>query len=206
MKERPILFSGPMVRAILEGRKTQTRRIVKPQPADDVRTCNLPNNNVTGWESSLRHSYGPTTVHVCPYGNPGDRLWVREKWAEMKWPPTGPRFVYSADKDCDFTPWRPSIHMPRWASRITLEVASVRMERLQDISEADAIAEGIERVRGIERGFKEVTPLWKHYTDPSFQGADQRGSFRSLWQSINGPESWAANPWVWVVEFKCIKP
>ena len=144
-KERPIIFSGPMIRAILEGRKTQTRRIVKPN-------C---------------------LSKLSPYGRTGDRLWVRETWGHN---PEGPGYVYRSDGDFDMKfhgdRWRPSIHMPRWASRITLEVTGVRVERLQDINEEDALAEGVEH------------------------------AFRSLWESINGPGSWDANPWVWVVEFR----
>jgi len=168
MKERPILFSGPMVRAILEGRKTQTRRIVKPQPLRD--------------RGVMAFNDGEHPQMRCPYGKPGDRLWVRETWCPDVEPYT---FRYKADGDEPLERWRPSIHIPRWASRITLEVVSVRVERLQNISEDDALAEGITLV---ERGTSPV---------------DQ---FNKLWESINGPGSWEANPWVWVVEFKRIEP
>ena len=172
MKERPILFSAPMVRALLAGTKTQTRRIAKGLALE--------------W---LSEGFEPTFVaddanRLCPYGKPGDRLWVREAWAkthclghEM--------FVYRAeDNRTDYGgPWKPSIHMPRLASRILLEIVSVRIERLQDISEADAEAEG--------------TPIpcggWV-------------GGYRNLWESINGPGSWDSNSWVWVVEFKRVIP
>jgi hypothetical protein len=195
MKERPILFSAPMIRAILEGRKTMTRRVVKrvtegsPYPEIWVP---LP---------------GTTNKHTppCPYGQPGDRLWVRETWA---WDvqaqaslrdEDGP-FAYAADpfavqrRLCPR--WRPSIHMPRWASRITLEITGVRVERLQDISEQDAMAEGI---RPFGDGWGHHVHDGLHYMH---RAAD---SFASLWESINGAGSWDTNPWVWVVEFKRIE-
>ena len=187
MKERPILFSGPMVRAILEGRKTQTRRIVKVNEAGQwvchaVRSCLNPEES---WQRDVMAS-------ECPYGKPVDRLWVREAWCHYDlWRP-GPngygRICYRASGDepiasfSNVKPdrWRPSIHMPRWASRITLEVVSVRVERLQDISAKDAIAEGC--------------------CDPT--SSTPKRAFEWLWKSINGPGSWEANPWVWVVEFR----
>jgi len=177
MKERPILFSTPMVQALLAGRKTQTRRICKGQR-----------------ELSREQDF---QIDTCPYGQPGDRLWVRESWYQRgRWkkiiPPEG---VFEGDTewDGDFAAdypthgeikegWRkrPSIHMPRWASRITLEITAVRVERLQSISTDDAIAEGIDH---------------KSMNDPRIE-------YRWLWESINGPGSWDKNPWVWVVEFK----
>lgn len=215
MKERPILFSASMVRAILNGTKTQTRRVVKPQPKKgwDFEcppvfgriTSSHPKNGRFG--AFIRRGIGTDFPEIdlipCPYGQPGDRLWVRETWAYhvnaigSVTDEDGP-WVYAADggfalqyRLCDR--WRPSIHMPRVASRITLEVTGVRVERLQDISRADALAEGI--VIQPDGGFG----LWDgehyHYTDP-------RESYWSLWESINGPDSWDANPWVWVVEFK----
>ena len=136
MTERPILFSGPMVRAILEGRKTMTRRVIKLQPtgAADVqyRVAAAVTMPVSGRQQ------------VCPYGRVGDHLWVRETWAPHAWPPTGPSYQYAADDQYPAPErWRPSIHMPRAASRITLEVLNVRVERLHDISEEDAKAEGV---------------------------------------------------------------
>ncbi len=164
-----------MVRAILEGRKTQTRRIVKSRYKDRF-----------GWGTAQPLILGDeecfNSRYKCPYGKPGDRLWVRETWCPDVEPYT---FRYKADGDEPLERWRPSIHIPRWASRITLEVVSVRVERLQNISEDDALAEGITLV---ERGTSPV---------------DQ---FNKLWESINGPGSWEANPWVWVVEFKRIEP
>lgn len=211
MADRPILFSAPMVRALLAGVKSQTRRAVKGWPLE--------------WLSPPV-SFTPEYVahpdnKACPYGQPGDRLWVREAWGVAdKWlhdcETDPPRCIaYRADLaarnfdpvyDVDtsswaFGPhmkWRPSIHMPRWASRITLEVTGVRVERLQDISEADAIAEGIHKPLGSQ--------FW--HTDPGaniLPGDTPVWAYRNLWESINGPDSWAANPWVWVVEFKRVQ-
>lgn len=179
MKERPILFSGPMVRAILEGRKTQTRRVVK---FEFVKTIPVPENSAfregTEWKSE------------CPFGQPGDRLWVRETWAPHADMP--PSAIYRCDRGGDYqdtvTPnfrWRPSIHMPRWASRLTLEITAVRVERLQDISEEDVWEEGCTKPSG-------------YFGCPG----QAQSIFRSLWGAVYGHESWDANPWVWVVEFK----
>lgn len=193
MKERPIIFSDPMVRAILSGTKTQTRRVIKPQ---HQRFIDLPvAEQLRRWDE-----------RPFPHGRPGDKLWVREahyiigEYREV---------FFRATQDSNNSPalswpgpWRPSIHMPRWASRITLEVTGVRCERLRDISEADAQAEGVERT---------VTgDGWRRYADPSWEAvglppfADARSSFRSLWEHINGTGSWDANPWVWVIEFERI--
>lgn len=189
-----------MVRAILDGRKTQTRRIIKPQPPDDGWSFNqsLVENLDKGameFHDDSRHSA------MCPYGLSADRLWVRESWARVA---AEPSTIYRADyctglekRDGD-QKWKPSIHMKRADSRINLEITDIRVERLQNISEKDAIAEGIEPVRSI----------WKLYSERVLGSADATGqprkSYASLWQSINGPGSWAANPWVWVVEFRKI--
>lgn len=203
MKERPILFSGQMVRAILEGRKTQTRRVAKIGDGSHVEDEDIPAAYEDGsrdpWIMDFQTKHYPQWVkRHCPYGKPGDRLWVRETWADTGWPLTGPAIAYRADPDHadhDMPRWRPSIHMPRWASRITLEVVSVRVERLQEISEEDAKAEGINN----------AGEQWECYCCGGTKST-ARGSFETLWESINGPESWDANPWVWVVEFKRIKP
>jgi len=206
MKERPILFSAPMVRAILAGTKTQTRRVVKPQP--EAEHGGEPYWFVGGYRA---WTYRNTTdllrkggnVLPCPYGQPGDRLWVREAWqAELRWDWTAPRdikrgspiyfeFGDEAVPACAGKK-RPSIHMPRWASRITLEVTAVRVERLHDISADDARAEGCpdKPVPGAEQASVDLlAKLW----------------FHDLWAQINGQASWDANPWVWVVEFKRIE-
>ncbi len=219
MTERPILFSGPMVQAILAGTKTQTRRVVKPQPTVAENGC--PQwGTYDGRKMYMvpRRAAGGSRVAVadlldghCPYGAPGDRLWVRETWATVKWfddtnaaacwkNERPPALWFAADTGVYLTSehrgrWRPSIHMPRWASRITLEVTGVRVERLQDISEADARAEG-------------VLPL-EIYTPRERRGqSDYRGAFALLWDHINGKRpgcAWNDSPWVWVIEFRKVE-
>lgn len=201
MKERPILFSAPMVRAILSGTKTQTRRVVKGSekwPPCVIRpTAELGRDNTVMGVCARRGTYGPTIK--SPYGGLGDGLWVREAWACLdshKHP--GARLAFRADTEDGErvrvdAPWVPSIHMPRWASRLDLEVTGVRVERLQDINEADAIAEGLSEQPGGGWGL----PDGSHY-----HGADPRISYWSLWEAINGRDSVEANPWVWAVQFK----
>ena len=203
MKERPILFSAPMVRAILEGKKTQTRRVIKPQPENLVegKAINIPygyypdrffgGNLWTYWGPKGSKDQGKCTLPLfkCPYGQPGDRLWVREAFHIC---PHHEDYFYRADDEnlllkCKVhTKWRPSIHMPRAASRIQLEITDIRVERLCDITDQDAIEEGVDRTNTSLRGY-----------------ATER--FKNLWQSINGPDSWEQNPWVWVVEFKKVE-
>jgi hypothetical protein len=190
MKEIPILFSTPMVQAILEGRKTMTRRVVK-QPLDNrgVRTTNVPFEDWHGNEIK------------CPYGQVGDTLWVRETF---KWSTAIPtQAIYKADyteQELKEHPvkWKPCLFMPREACRIFLKITNIRVERLQDISVQDAINEGIENIKeGDPYGFK-------IYSNGNIQGSTggTHISFASLWQSINGEQSWNNNPWVWVVEFE----
>lgn len=188
MKERPINLKAWEVRAILDGRKTQTRRIVKNQP-EWIRPAVGRDGIAWGYCGS-----GPENGIRCLYGQPGDRLWVRETHLNHALPGYSPVWFYRADDDekPHDRKWIPSILMPRKASRITLEVESVRVERLNEISEEDAKAEGIERSDGAWVSYDEIM---RRYTAP-------KNSFRSLWQSINGPESWAENPWVWVVTFR----
>ncbi|MDP3650537.1 MAG: hypothetical protein Q8R67_02530 [Rhodoferax sp.] len=197
MKERPILFSGPMVRALLGGSKTQTRRVFKYKNGGvQPRTNDLP---------GMRQ-----IMHNCPYGQPGNRLWVRETWGYFG----GDEYIYQKDigsvgyrasqiDGLDHIPggrWRPSIHMPRWASRLTLEITGVRVERLNDISRADAEAEGCTKNHN---GYYWGGP---HETSGLKQLASAKGAYRDLWESLNGTDSWAANPCVWVIEFKRIAP
>lgn len=196
MKERPILFSGAMIRAILEGCKTQTRRAVKDSGLYAIEDHH-------GTETAKRERAALATR--CPFGQPGDRLWVREAWAfhvqaiGVALEEEGP-FVYRADPMAEQTRlcnrWRRSIHMPRWASRILLEIVSVRVERLNDISEVDAMREGCEH-----NG--ECDHVRQSCEDIGCWGTNSyRGGFCELWESINGPGSWDANPWVWVIEFR----
>ena len=210
-RERPILFSGPMVAAILAGEKTQTRRIVatdtRPMP-DDTFMRGFPENpaNVRMCGQYAKCDAPAGAGHVsyrvrCPYGDHGDRLWVRETFARVpstayRHDPSTPHrvspdghewAVYREGWDRSRPGrWRPSIHMPRWASRVTLEVASVHVERLHEISLADINAEG--------------TP----YTlDPAVRPyGTRREQWQRLWESIHGPKSWEANPWVWVIAFR----
>ena len=174
-RERPILFSGDMVRAILDGRKSVTRRVVKPQPAAGVRkSVFVPSGLEDGHGKEIRPRYFP-----------GDRLWVRETWA--------PRGEYKATPWAGATgkaKWTPSIHMPRWASRITLEVTGVRVERVQDITEDGAKAEGFSADPRCKVGFNFPRPH------------QARDAFAGTWIDLYGEESWNKNPWVWVVEFK----
>lgn len=201
-KERPILFSGPMVRAILEGRKTQTRRVINFARLSSIRRGRLFYSvPLKSWAIASATDYG---THIdefvelvkCPYGDIGDRLWVRETFCESyeqqcadaagMTNTSGKYWDYRADFENPGRGWRPSIHMPRGASRITLEITYVRVERLQDISEADAIAEGCKAWKGVP-GDGEMSAV---------------EAFRRLWESINGADSWKANPWVWVVSFE----
>ena len=184
MSERPIPFSAPMVRAILAGTKTQTRRLWKlPRGCDWYAEMG---GERDGWFVDQGQ---PWWLHVsecrCPYGQPGDRLWVREAWARTTVFPGSEIIVYrEGDNRTDYGgPWKPSIHMPRAASRITLEITGVRVERLQGISRGDAMAEGCP--------FPNMA-----------QGDDPRQWFADLWTQINGPGSWDANPWVWCIEFR----
>lgn len=206
-KERPILFSGEMVRAILEGRKTQTRRIVKHIPS-------------LGWPENWCHRAKTYRLkqligdyrRFCGSRQPGDGLWVREKWRTVACldylPPRllGTRSpVQYADmstvrgdqvtKYSMYGKWRSSIHMPRWASRITLEIVNVRVERLQDISEEDA------KAAGSEMELQETLPNQAGDDDPWYTGG-----FINTWNYIHGPGSWDANPWVWVIEFRRVDP
>jgi hypothetical protein len=198
-KERPILFSAPMVRAILEGRKTQTRRVVKHQ--GDMEFDPADPHFGPYWLSYATDAEGEDARVRCPYGKPGDRLWVRETWAvQHEYDAFAPseigasaRWRYAATEDLGGLRKRPSIFLPRRGSRITLEITDVRVERLQKISEADAIAEG-------------VTPTMPIYGDcGGFEHQGGRDAFWRLWQSINGAGSWDANPWVWVVEFQRVE-
>ena len=212
MKERPILFSGAMVQAILDGRKTQTRRVVN---------YDLASNLEDGWGKEVQKIEtddtpmgGLPVTEWCPYGMVGDRLWVRETFALLShdatqelnpmktddgclWFRADPTDKHVWDCELDKWKWRPSIHMPRWASRITLEITAVRVDRLQDITEADARAEGCNR---IELGPFEVGGMPVHPMTSTYKEA-----FKGLWDSINGKRkvcTWNDNPWVWVVEFK----
>jgi hypothetical protein len=227
VKERPILFSAPMVRAILEGRKTVTRRAIKVQPHIDAS-----GNFCVGRYNYGQDGYGkPVTKHFvrehCPYGKPSERLWVRETFIDLhgtgvehRPDPDGPlqRYAYAADyrpgshsdevrKDFGLK-HKPSIHMPRAACRILLEITDVRVERLQDgegetAFESRYTAEGINRIHHGDGEY--YFHPFKNEPSPG-NWIDPIDAWRELWVSINGAESWNANPWVWVVEFKQVAP
>jgi hypothetical protein len=209
VKETPIIFNGPVVRAILEGRKTQTRRVIKPQPASDMKLAHEDGGgNWIFWSGPIAQDMAAFTKKAypngegikCPYGKPGDRLWVREalRWTNY--------LVYDADRepvDPDLIPagirigrdYLPMTHMPRWASRITLEIKSIRVERLQDISEAGAIAEGMRK--------HDASGVWSTGVNPLCYPT-ARDAFAAGWDTINTKRgySWEANPWIWLIEFK----
>ena len=229
MTERPILFSAEMVRAILKGDKTQTRR---KAPIRELNILQHPGDMLTWSVSFLKAIKGTLTSHsggkfsdlqarsiiasqFNPYGKPGDTLWVRETWGAVS-PTDEPvplalgqcEIEYRADlppgctdgpgewpadarNDPEAPKWRPSIHMPRWASRLTLVVKSVRVERLQDIREDDARAEGCKPVI---------------HDDGAIDCGTRKTTFAKLWNHINGPGAWEANPWVWVISFDRVKP
>ncbi|WP_447870260.1 hypothetical protein [Serratia fonticola] len=216
MKERPVLFNGDMVRAILDGRKTQTRRVIKPQPT-------LSEHTGFNWKG---YAYGIGSCHkdtvrnfancfkTCPFGQVGDRLWVRETWQlihseydedEITYAPSIPEQqdsywqpVYEVDfkgesRETRGFPWRPSIHMPRHACRLVLEITSVRVELLDDISEKDALAEGFASDAKVTESGDDYTGLY----------ASDR--FSDTWQKIYGQKSLLENPWVWVITFKRVE-
>ncbi|SBZ41616.1 morphogenetic protein [Klebsiella quasipneumoniae] len=252
MKERGMIFNGEMTRAILDGRKTQTRRIMKVQPSEDFTPMNmaLETDYKARWytpgvvdkdgylQPASKEVFGVSNEnegYSCPFGAVGDRIWVRETWAILgnedgcciDWEEKlckadersaariyrasceqkpGNYGLWSIPDDADWKPhtkdhqyegaWRPSIHMPRWASRILLEITDVRVERLNSISQEDAQAEGME-----------LTGWRPTYFDPDSGGEVMTpyDNFAQLWESIYGEESWKADPWVWVIEFKRVK-
>ena len=214
--EHPILMNAPMVRAAIAGEKTQTRRILKPQP-DFIGKAGEP-----FWKPDP----GRCVEIRCPFGSRGDRLWVRETWGCKECREYDPSGVFSMPTgECEIvyraggengygTPtddrWRPSIHMPRWASRLTLEITDVRHERLQEITEADAKAEGalawLSSLDG--RAYDEAEKAWCRWSkrlNPNATTASALGAFATLWERIYGPGSWEADPFVWVVNFRRIE-
>lgn len=230
MTERGMIFNGEMVRAILDGRKTQTRRIVKSQRVGDGWSVKEAQSPLTArhthdwWLPTGTRPY--SALPGCPYGVVGDRIWVREAWAEAggsapelklyraNYPAHVPSHYENVPPAEDIR-WTPSIHMPRWASRILLDITDVRVERLNGISDADCIAEGIIPV---PKDRVDDHQFWRDYRlsgDGTFCVHTPRESFESLWKSIRGksfdheedtgPGSWQANPWVWVIEFKRIE-
>lgn len=233
MKERPILFNGAMVRAVLNGSKTQTRRMLSPRHLELIGLAARA-GECYPLESGQQHANSQSYYReFCPFGAVGDRLWVRESFFEHGryegggYDPEDSYFVsdkqvlYPSDgvtrptqrKREDFWRSRPSIHMPRWASRITLEITGVRVERLQDINHDDSYAEGIHTEvwdqTVVARNYRESDAFFQFWSEDMDHYVEMdelyRQSFGSLWQSIYGEESWQANPWVWVVEFKRVE-
>ncbi len=195
---KPIIMSAESVRAILDGRKTQTRRVIKPQPLW-IEVPTFINGKWVGAYSRDPNITNPTYEMACPYGQPGDRLWVRETWADMSNVSLdGERHAtykqFDGDK-LDNIPWKSPIFMPRWASRITLEVTDVRAERLQDITHESILAEGW------HSGLYE--PLKARVVGAN----DARAWYIALWDAINARRgyAWDSNPWVWVVEFRRVE-
>lgn len=201
MRERPISFSGPMVRALLAGVKTQTRRAYKLRRHPDI-GCEMA-------ASELAREPLHVIERCCPYGVPGDRLWVREAFrgdvAHDHLPPSELPPAYAVRYEAEGGiraglgevdgRLRPPMFMPRRLSRITLELTKVRVELLHAISEADALAEGVERH---EHGFR-------HYGNRAVVAKDARCSYATLWDAINGPYAWNENPWVWVLAFRVVE-
>lgn len=200
MVDRPIIFSASMVRALLDGRKTQTRRVLKPQPSGIAQAERIAPKSWRIFPESDRCSID---FKAPPYA-PGDRLWVRETWCRVSDNPmseiatlaSGDGIAYRATDDDEMSippRWRSPIFMPRWASRLTLTVTDVRLQRLQEISEADALAEGIQP----------FGPVFSVEKADGFTacGTTARAAFATLWNSLHGPDAWNANPWVAAISF-----
>ncbi|WP_097303858.1 hypothetical protein [Pseudomonas chlororaphis] len=231
IKERPILFSAPMVRAILEGRKTVTRRVMKFQPGADA-SVTVERYHPTVTDRHGNEQPGPEVFgawwqdgeYCCksPYGQPGHRLWVRETWGlqvrhygggtgeHIVYRATNPDAIYCKSAEGQEYPvkWKPSIHMPRHSSRIQLEITDVRVERLQDgegetAFESRYLAEGIHRIHHGDGDY--YYHPFKSEPGPG-NWIDPFDAWRELWMSVNGAESWNVNPWVWVVEFRRVQP
>lgn len=220
MKQIPILFSTPMVQAILDGRKTQTRRTIKPQPELRQFIGNVTGNKIEGWQIPGTDKFWQPddapdcSLLNCPYGKPGDVLWVRETWSSLNtdngieygFKSTASNATLEAMEDYKLK-WKPSIHMPKAACRLYLQITDIRVERLQDISEDDAKAEGIQPLLQSRMQVAIDGRLYRNYlNNPELfnHGLRPVDSFKSLWQTINGPESWDRNDWIWVISFKRI--
>lgn len=233
MKEIPMLFSTPMVQALLAGRKTVTRRLVQPMRGRQSEWLtpelinSVPHGEIIkgGWQmhhpkagqnhAGVDVAYdSPLGWIECPYGQPGDLIWVRETYkiegsmshgesvlgvkykADGRWIQNDSKEVFEIFHKSK-EGWRPNIFLPKVAARIWLQVTDIRVERLQDITEQDAQAEGMEKI-------DESIFCWRHYGGKYAGCSDARTSFQSIWQSINGDESWNSNPWVWVNSFNVL--
>lgn len=222
MTERGMIFNAEMVRAILDGRKTQTRRVMKVQPESNqlgllLITDSTKRSDIGKYhwaESNATGNHVRSKLFSCPFGAAGDRIWVREtfcpvddtqyggeKWVDYRATPryeaSHPAGWDSAPNDAEALKWRPSIHMPRWASRILLEITDVRVERLNSIHDVDAMREGIQNL---------TTCSHADFGIPGVVNTQHPvRAFQLLWESIYGADSWRANPWVWVIEFKRVE-
>ncbi|HHT0503885.1 TPA: hypothetical protein ACTW6W_004914 [Raoultella ornithinolytica] len=248
MKERGMIFNGEMVRALLDGRKTQTRRIMKVQPSEDFTPMNmaLETDYKARWytpgivdkdgylQPASKEVFGVSNEnegYSCPFGAVGDRIWVREAFRVHSRATDVATLVYKASERNSWTEqthrvpvavcnkpatpekWTPSLHMPRWASRILLEITDVRVERLNAISEEDAQREGVHTEvwdqTVVARNYPARDEFFQFWSEdmPHYVEMNQlyQSSFRSLWASIYGSDSWNANPWVWVIEFKRVE-
>ncbi|HDS5611141.1 hypothetical protein VYJ08_09740 [Klebsiella pneumoniae] len=198
MKERGMIFNGEMVRAILDGRKTQTRRPIKWKQTRFTEIGEREDGSKWPWSEDAEHTCD--FWHPCPFGAVGDRIWVRETWARYNIDQNSHDIAYRATTPEDWPEegrWRPSIHMPRWASRILLEITDVRVERLNSIHDVDAMREGIQNL---------TTCSHADFGIPGVVNAQHPvRAFQLLWESIYGADSWRANQWVWVIEFKRVE-
>lgn len=227
MTERGMIFNAEMVRAILDGRKTQTRRIMKVQPESNqlgllLITDSTKHSDIGKYhwaESNATGNHVRSKLFLCPFGAVGDRIWVREGFfpapLEMQSEPPRKTIWNIAYRDgmqmeklapAEYNPtiynyerWTPSIHMPRWASRILLEITDVRIERLNAISEEDATAEGVPPAGSLLPDYPGT------FLTPKGDFATAKVAFQRLWESIHGEESWKANSWVWVISFKRVE-
>lgn len=229
MKERGMIFNGEMVRAILDGRKTQTRRPIKWKQTRFTEIGEREDGSKWPWSEDAEHACD--FWHPCPFGAVGDRIWVREAFRVHSRATDVATLVYKASERNSWTEqtrrvpvavcnkpatpekWPPSLHMPRWASRILLEITDVRVERLNAISEEDAQREGVHTEvwdqTVVARNYAARDEFFQFWSEdmPHYVEMNQlyRSSFRSLWESIYGAENWLANPWVWVIEFKRVE-
>lgn len=227
-KHIPILFSTAMVPPILEGRKTQTRRVMKPQPhqthdQEEPEFWYPTGNKKFNGEDTMVDNDSDFFLRLCPYGQPGDVLWVRETWRGHEQDFGTDRFEYKATEKINLIDkWKPSIHMPKSACRLFLKVKSVRVERLHDISPEDVIQEGVKypvkdkgdgtaipmmRISGEHNAYEFLPENHKELSADELHNALLKATFAELWCDINGYDSYIANPWVWVVEFeRCDMP
>lgn len=203
MKERPILMTPENAQKVFDGTKAQTRRIVKRTDTGWVKAIGSPKN----W-----HLDDHDAIQACPFGQPGDRLWIREAWSPCDecsmgmYKGQGVMNCPCCDASTAGLKFTPSIHMPRWACRTVVRLTDVRVERLQEISEEDAISEGVALLEGSYNP-DDYTGIWKNYSlhETAEYWNSPRDSYRSLWESINGHGSWERNDWVWVLTIKLVK-